>query len=506
MTAAEPDQQGVNWYAVTTLPAPERAPLVFDLDVDVCVIGGGLAGLTVAREVARRQWSVAVLEARKVGGGASGNNCGFVVPGFEADIGKIVERVGFDQAKALWDLSESGVDYVRRTIRETKMPGVKPVDGWLSVAKFHEDPAIAATAAFLSNEFGTEVEAWPAARVRGVLKSPYYRNAAYYPRAFHIHPMNYALGLAAVAESDGARIFENTPALSIDASGIRKRIHTPSARVRAAHVVFAGNTGLGVLAPHIAATLLPVTSYVAVTAPLGPRLAEAVTFPGAVSDTQFADNHYRIVDGDRLMWAGGVTLWKSNPRRFARRLAKDIRRTFPQLENVTIESVVSGTFGRAVHSMPQIGEISPGLWQTGAFGSRGLNTTAMAGELTARGIVEGDQTWRLFAPYDLVWSGGAFGRIAAQAMYWSLRASELFQAQTDRLLTAPAMVEEDDALALTEEPVLPALKRKADATGKSAARSRKRAGAKRARSGAAPEPVAPASAAGPAGPDGSSSR
>src|SRR5438552_11579488 len=116
MTAPE-SIYGSSWYAATMVAAPERVPLVYDLDVDVCVIGGGLAGLTTAREVARRGWSVAVLEANRVASAASGRNCGFVLPGFAERIDRIVERVGLDRAKALWALSEAGAEYVRNTIR-----------------------------------------------------------------------------------------------------------------------------------------------------------------------------------------------------------------------------------------------------------------------------------------------------------------------------------------------------------------------------------------------------
>jgi glycine/D-amino acid oxidase-like deaminating enzyme len=428
---ADDDQNshGTSWYAEATIPATGRPRLTFDLDVDVCVVGGGLAGLTTAREVARRGWSVAVLESHGVASGASGRNLGFVLPGFAESLDRIVERVGLDHAKALWALSERGLEYVRKTIRETKMPGVKPVPGWLSVSKFREDPAVNTLAALLRDEFGAQVEAWPAEKVRHVLRSPFYHNAIHFPRAFNIHPMKYAMGLAAAAEQAGVRIFENTPVLAIDPAGIRKRVDTPSARVRATHIVLAGNTGLGALMPRLAASLLPITTYVATTEPLGDRLKEAVSYAGAVSDSVFADSHYRVIDGDRLMWAGGLTMWVSNPRRFARRLAADIRRTYPQLGAVAVDHVWSGTLGRAVHKMPQVGEAARGVWVASGFGGHGFNTTAMAGELIARGIVEGDQEWRLFSPYDLVWAGGVMGRGAVQAIYWSRRIRERFTAQ-----------------------------------------------------------------------------
>ena len=112
------------WYEATSVARPDRPRLNLDLDVDVCVIGAGLAGLTVAREVAQRGWSVAVLEAAHVAWAASGRNLGFVLPGYFEDIDDIVERTGLDHAKQLWALSEQGLEYVRRTILDTGMPGV----------------------------------------------------------------------------------------------------------------------------------------------------------------------------------------------------------------------------------------------------------------------------------------------------------------------------------------------------------------------------------------------
>jgi gamma-glutamylputrescine oxidase len=420
---AEPETQPENWYEITRVVAEPRARLGFDLDIDVCVIGGGLAGLTVAREVARRGWSVAVLEANRVAWAASGRNTGFVMPGFAEDIDGMVERVGLDHAKHLWALAEHGLDLVRKTITETGMPGVDPVDGWLNVSKTDNDDELRSRVERL-RWIGANVEVWPTERVRSVLPSRQYFNAMHYPRAFHIHPLNYALGLAAAAEAAGARIFEDTPAMAIDPAGVRKRIVTPGGRVRASHVVFAGNVHLGLLMPRLSATLMPITSYVMVSEPIGEKLHEVVRYRGAVTDGARADNHYRIVGGageERLQWSGRMTVWPAGPGRFGRGLVADIRRNFPELGKVKIAHLWSGTFGRSVHHMPQIGAIEPGVWVASGFGGHGLNTTAMAGELIARGIVENDDTWRLFAPYELVWAGGALGRAAVQGVYWGLK-------------------------------------------------------------------------------------
>lgn len=415
---------GPTWYAATMVAVPERRTLTHDLDVDVCVIGAGLAGLTVAREVARRGWSVAVLEASQVAAGASGRNGGFVSAGFSERIDAVVERVGLPRAKELWALSEGGVEYMRRQIAESDMPGVTARDGRLSVRRIDDEQALIDHAAMLRVDFGADVEAWPTDQVREVLRSPHYFQALHSPKAFHIHALNYALGLAAAAEKDGARIFENTSALSLDPAGVRKRVTTPHGMVRARHVVLAGSTGVGAVDAPIADTLQPVSTYVAVTAPIGERLFESVRYTGAIADTRRAGDYYRIVGDDRLMWGGRISMRGSTPWRLKATLRGDMLKVYPQLEGVEIEYAWSGVMAYAAHKMPQIGELAQGYWLASAFGGHGLNTTAMAGEMIARAILEGDDRWRLFSPYELVWAGGRSGRAAAQVLLWSMRARD----------------------------------------------------------------------------------
>ena len=350
------------------IDAPARPQLAVEIDVDACIIGAGLAGLTVARELARRGWSVAVLEARRIAWNASGRNTGFVLPGFAAEEDAIIERVGLDHAKALWSLSEQGAEYVRNTVRELDMPGVDLVeDGWLNVWKSDDDARVAHLAEFYAKQFDAEVEHWPKERVRETLRSNRYFSALNFPRGFAINPLAYAQGLAAAAEAAGARIFENTPALDIDPAGVRKRITTPQARVRAGQVIFAGNTHIGLLMPKLAATLVPCSTYAIATEPLGAALHDAIRTQAAVSDTEFVDNHYRIVDGDRLVWCGRCTLWEGDPRSFTKSLLRDIRRTFPQLGDVKAAHAWTGTLGNTVHLMPQIGETMPGVWLLSGF-------------------------------------------------------------------------------------------------------------------------------------------
>jgi glycine/D-amino acid oxidase-like deaminating enzyme len=407
------------WYAASAVPAEERLPLTFDLDVEVCVVGGGIAGLSVAIEAARRGASVAVLESRRLAWGASGYNMGTVAPGFGGEINDLIARVGREQARELWTLTQQGADHIRSLVATENMSGVALTDGVLEVSYTDIGDQLIERLQLLSESFGADVEGWQIERVRDVLKTRRYFHAVHYPKAFHLHGLNYARALATLAERLGVRIFEQTPVVSIDPAGIRKRIVTPAARMRASAIVLAGNVHLGALFPRLSRTLLPVWRYAAVTEPLGDELAAAIAYRGAISESSGID-HYRIVDGNRLMWAGPVTTWNGNPRRFAAGIERHIRAVFPQLGKVKVADVWSGATGETVHGMPQIGQLRRGLWIASGFSRQGLATSATAAQVIATGILENDDRWRLFSPFELVWTGGPAGRAAAQAVYtWS---------------------------------------------------------------------------------------
>ena len=394
---------------------PERSRLSFDLDVDIAVVGAGLAGLTVALEAARLGASVAVLEGRHVGWNASGHQLGTVMPGYGLPIGDLIARIGFEDSRELWALSREGAEYVRANATEELMPGIALSEGALEVSNVEIGDELIARLQMLGEDFETEVEGWQVDRVRAELRTDHYFHGVYYPKAFQIDGRKYVHGLAALARRAGARIFEDTPVVSIDPSGIRKRIVTPSARLRASHIVLAGNIHLGAPLRRLSETLLPVWRHAAVTAPLGERLAETIAFQGSVIDSDGID-HFRVVEGDRLMWSSPETTWAANPARYAPAIARRIRTIFPQLGPVEISEVWSGAIGQTVHGMPQIGQLRKGLWVASGFGRRGLNTTAMAGQLIARSILWGDERWRLFSPFELVWAGGATGRVAGYAI------------------------------------------------------------------------------------------
>src|ERR1700681_970645 len=183
----------------------ERPRLSFDLDVDICVVGAGLAGLTVALEAARLGASVAVLEGRHIGWNASGHQLGTVMPGYGLPIGDLIARIGFEDTRELWALSREGAEFVRATATEQLIPGIAPSEGALEVSNVDVGDQLISRLQMLGEDFETEVEGWQVDRVRAELKTDRYFHGVYYPKAFQIDGRKYVHGFAALAPPGGGR-------------------------------------------------------------------------------------------------------------------------------------------------------------------------------------------------------------------------------------------------------------------------------------------------------------
>jgi len=413
-----------SWYAATRDQAPERPVLSGTREVDVAVVGGGFAGLHVARLLARTGRRVAVLERRCVGWGASGRNGGFVGAGFAERSAAIVAKVGRDHARALYTQSMRGRAVVRAVIEEANRPGLLMGEGRLVVARTDQGAGFADATRAMADTLGATFEPWTTEQVQAVATTDRYFQAVHDAQSFQIHALNLALFLAAETERHGGQVFEASEGRALVREGTRWRLSTALGEIRAPHVVLAGSADLGPVHRRLAAAVLPVATYVAVTAKLGPKIAEAVRWAGSISDTRRAGDYYRVIDGDRFLWGGRITTDTSEPARLREWMRGDILSVYPQLSDAPIEWAWPGTMGYAPHRMPQVGEIEPGLWISSAFGGSGLGPTAAAADAIAAGITGEDDRWKLFAPWGTPWAGGFVGRAATQLVYWKMQLAD----------------------------------------------------------------------------------
>jgi gamma-glutamylputrescine oxidase len=416
-----PDDYPASWYAATRDSAPKRPPLGSQDDADVAVVGGGFAGLHTARLLALQGKRVILLERHRIGWGASGRNGGFVGPGYALRTGALIERLGADHARRLYEQSKRGFAVVREAIEALGRPDILMGSRKLSVSRTDQGLDFADRTRRLADQLGASFEPWTTAEVRDVLDTQSYHQGIHDPLSFHIHPLNFALALARDIEARSGRLHEATEATGLARNGDGWRLMTAAGQVSARHVVLAGNADLGVVHDGIAGAVLPVATYVAVTEKIGAALGEAIRWSGAISDTRRAGDYYRVVDGDRLLWGGRITTDTREPPRLREMMRGDIVSVYPQLRDIRIAYAWPGIMGYAPHKMPQVGEIAPGLWVCSAFGGHGVAQTAAGADAVVAGILGDGSRAQLFAPFGTSWAGGPFGRAATQLAYWGLQ-------------------------------------------------------------------------------------
>jgi gamma-glutamylputrescine oxidase len=304
-----------SYYARTLSEPGSRPALDGALDTETCVIGGGLAGLATALDLAERGRSVALLESHRVGWGASGRNGGFMSPGFGAGVPALVDKVGLQQAREMYALSRHGHALVRERI-QTYGIDCGPVEaGGLRCAMAGRDEGLEAHCAYMAKEFDTKFDYWPAARVRESLATSRYSDAFFNPHTYRLHPLNLVRGMARALEAKGGRIFEQSRVTGIDLRPARREVRTANGLIRADHVVLACGGYIGWLFWPVSAATVPVATFVMVTEPLGDRLKNSIRVPYAVSDIQTPTNYYWPLADGRLMWGGRVLATRGRPPR-----------------------------------------------------------------------------------------------------------------------------------------------------------------------------------------------
>lgn len=413
------------WYRRTLADDAARPALDGTIETDICIIGGGLAGLTAGLTLARAGRSVVILEAERIGWGASGRNGGFCSPAWSASADVIGRRCSPEAAKDLHRLSIEGMQFVRRTIDELGITAAAPVHGKLGTIRHDGIEALKTRRDTLARDYGYAVDFVAKDELREVLRSTKYHAALRDPQAFHFHPLNYLRGVAAEIERLGGRIFEGSRVTSTGQDAPVKSAGTANGMVKARTLVFCGGGYTDGLEPALRRAMLPIATYILVTEQAPDKIAEAIRTTDAIGDNRRAGNYYRLIDGGkRILWGGKITTRRSDPGDLAEYLRQDMVSTFPQLEGVKVELAWSGLMSYARHLMPQVGKLRDGVWYCTAFGGHGMNTTAIGGQVVAEAILGSSDRVRLFAPFGLDWNGGPFGTAAVQLTYWNLQAQD----------------------------------------------------------------------------------
>ena len=414
-----------SWYAATATPLDRFAPLRGETRADVCVVGAGYTGLSAALHLAEAGLDVVLLEAQRVGFGASGRNGGQLGSGQRVEQAALEKLVGRADAGKLWDLAEEAKRLVRSLVARHGIDcHLKP--GVAHACFSHRETAAAhAHADHLATAYGYDrIEKLDEGAMQALCPSPAYRGGTLDMGAAHLHPLAYAYGLARASQKAGVRIHEGTLVQDI-AHGQPARVTTETGVVRADHVILACNGYLGGLDARVAARVMPINNFIAATEPLGDEAARVLTRDVAVADSKFVINYFRLSHDRRLLFGGGETYGYRFPSDIAAVVRKPMLQIFPHLAEARIDHAWGGTLAITMKRMPYLARLAPNIVSASGYSGHGVGTATHAGKLMAdavRGQAEGFETLsRVPAP---AFPGGAALRapLLVLAMTWfSLR-------------------------------------------------------------------------------------
>ena len=388
-----------SWYFATSHPTPRRAPLRESIEVDVCVIGAGYTGLSAALELADAGFTVAVLEAHRVGAGASGRNGGVLGMGQRKDQIELEARFGSADAKLMWQIACDANQLVRDRVKKYAID-CDLKDGELHVAhKARYTHELHEYANYLAQHYDYPHQTpMTAAEVADVLGSDRFHGGCLDARAGHIHPLNYALGLAAVAEAKGAAIYETSRAHDYQAGDDHVTVITDSGRVRAQFLIIACNGYLGRFERRIDQFQMPINNFILATEPLGEERARAInSIDAAVVDTRFVVNYFHNSPDHRLIFGGGENYSSRFPADLKSFVRKRMLRVYPQLEGVAIDYAWGGTLAVTMNRMPNFGRINPNIYWAQGYSGHGIAMANMGGKLVAEAITGHAERFDVFA-------------------------------------------------------------------------------------------------------------
>ena len=396
LLAIDQDLAQDSYYAATAPCGDAFAPLDGDAQCDVAVVGGGLAGLSAALDLATAGRRVRLLEAREIGWGASGRNGGQAIHGLACDQAVIEQQLGLDDARRVWAMSIEALDLLRARITRHAID-CDWHDGFLGVAtSARKGAALAAWADRIESVYGYPLVRIPPAERARWIASDRYHSGIHDPRSGHLHPLKYTRGLARAAAAAGVRLHEHTPVQALH-TGTAARLVTARGTVTAGQVLLAGNVYLQGLAPALEGRIMPAGTYIACTEPLPPALLDGlIPSRSAVCDTDFVLDYFRPTADHRLLYGGRVSYSTVTPPRLAEGMRRRMLATFAQLRDVRISHAWGGFVDITMNRAPDFGR-QGNVYHLQGFSGHGLALTGLAGRLVAEAMTGDSSRFDVFA-------------------------------------------------------------------------------------------------------------
>ena len=415
-----------SYYAASAIGAREHPKLEGECSADVCVIGGGFTGLSAALNLAEQGFNVVLLEAERIGFGASGRCGGLVGSGQRQDVLETEESFGYERSRTLWDFAELAKQEIRDRIEKHsiscdlnrgQLVGIhnKRYLGWAqemtdALAERYDYPFCAA---------------YDAEQTKARVATDNFLESWYDTEAFTLHPLNYSLGLARAASDAGVRIFENARVLKYSQTD-PAIVETTQGSVKAAFIVLACNGYLGDLEPRVAGKIMPINNFMIATESLGAERAKhLINGRFGVHDTRFVVNYFRLSDDFRLLFGGGENYRPGFPRNISAFVRPCMLKVFPQLKDVAVDYAWGGTLSVTVNRLPHVGKLEPNVFFAQGYSGHGISTANFAGKVIAEAVAGTAARFDVFAELPIhTFPGGTLLRYPGMVLgmlYYSIK-------------------------------------------------------------------------------------
>ena len=415
-----------SYYASTANNKADFATLQGEVHSDVCIIGAGYTGLSAALHLAQKGYSVSIIEAKKVGWGASGRNGGQVSMDHNMDHSELVKKVGVDGANALWDMSVESVDLVKDLIKVHAIDcDLKPGVLHVAAKRGHNQHMLD------SVKYKKEVLNYDAIRhvseeeVQAMLGTDKYFAGELLTDAAHLHPLNYALGLAAACVKAGVTIYEDSRVTDYN-GGSDAKVQTQLGVVKAKYVLLACNGYLDKLEPKIAKKIMPINCFVLATEPLSEELCRKINRDDvAVADSRSVINYFRLSADNRLLWGGGENYSNKFPNDIGGFVKKYLLQYYPELKEVKIDHGWGGTLAITMNRMPYFDRLEENVFVAQGYSGHGVALATLGGKLMAEALSGSAEKFDIFSSVPTpTFPGGTLLRrpgMVAGMLYYALR-------------------------------------------------------------------------------------
>ncbi|MAR71050.1 MULTISPECIES: FAD-binding oxidoreductase [unclassified Halomonas] len=410
-------QHAASWYAASANASPQRPALEGEVSCDVCVVGAGFTGISAALHLAEQGLKVVVLEAARVGYGASGRNGGQIVNSYSRDMDVIEDKYGADTARALGDMAFEGNRIIRERIARYDIQCDLREGNLFAACNERQLKGLREHQALWQRYGHDGLELLEGDACRREVGSDRYTGALVDHSGGHLHPLNLVLGQAAALESLGGVIFEQSPVESL-VHGQPVVLKSRNGSVRAERVVMAGNAYMSGVMPELEAKSMPCGTQIITTEPLGEDLArELLPNNMAVEDCNYLLDYFRLTHDNRLIYGGGVNYGGEDPQDIEAVIRPKMEKTFPMLKTVKVDYAWSGTFLMTLNRLPQFGVINDNVYYAQGYSGHGVTCTHLAGRLISEVMTGRDERFDAFAglPH-LPFPGGRMLRVPLSAI------------------------------------------------------------------------------------------